>query len=229
MTNAPEIVLGVTGSIGAYRAGDLIRQLRDTGFAVTCVLTQRAAKFITPLTLQALSERKAYTEMFDLDTPQIIHTTLADHARLILVAPATANIIGKCANGLADDLLSCVLLATRAKILFAPAMNVHMWQHPTVQRNVTALKRLGVRFIGPEIGKLACGYEAIGHLAETEEIVRAAKQLVPVVGSPPPPTTTPARRPAVTAARRPSSRPSRNSRLSAVAKRRQAGKATRRR
>ncbi|MBI3011509.1 MAG: hypothetical protein HYY58_03325 [Candidatus Omnitrophica bacterium] len=187
MTNAPEVVLGVTGSIGAYKAGDLVRQLRDAGYAVTCVLTQRAAQFIAPLTLQALSERKVHTDMFDLQSPQIIHTTLADHARLVLVAPATANIIGKFANGLADDLLSCVLLATRAKLLFAPAMNVHMWQQPTVQRNVTTLKRLGVRFVGPDVGKLACGYEAIGHLAETEEIIRAVKQLVPVVGAPEPP------------------------------------------
>ena len=184
MTNAPEIVLGVTGSIGAYKTGDLIRQLRDSGYGVTCVLTQRATKFISPTTLQALSERKAYTDLFDPESPQIVHTMLADRARAILVAPATANIIGKFANGLADDLLSCILLATRAKLLFAPAMNVHMWQHPTVQRNVTTLKRLGVRFVGPDVGKLACGYEAIGHLAETEEIVRALKQLVPVVGAP---------------------------------------------
>ena len=184
MTNAPEIVLGITGSIGAYKAGDLVRQLRDAGYAVTCVLTQRATKFIAPLTVQALSERKAHTDLFDPESPHIVHTTLADHARVVLVAPATANIIGKFANGLADDILSCLLLATRAKILFAPAMNVHMWQHPSVQRNVTALKRLGVRFIGPDVGKLACGYEAIGHLAETEEIVRAVRQLAPVVGAP---------------------------------------------
>ena len=194
MTNAPEVVLGISGSIDAYKAGDLVRQLKDAGYAVTCVMTQRATKFIAPLTLQTLSERRVYTDMFDLDSPQVIHTTLADHARLVIVAPATANIIGKFANGLADDLLSCVLLATRAKILFAPAMNVHMWQHPTVQRNVTALKRLGVRFVGPDVGKLACGYEAIGHLAETEEIVRAAKQLVPVIGVPSAPgATAPAR------------------------------------
>src|SRR3990167_2245293 len=183
MTNAPEIVLGITGSIGAYKAGDLVRQLRDAGYAVTCVLTQRATKFIAPLTVQALSERKAHTDLFDPESPHIGHTTPADHARVVLVAPATANIIGKFANGLADDILSCLLLATRAKILFAPAMNVHIWQHPSVQRNVTALKRLGVRFIGPDVGKLACGYEAIGHLAETEEIVRAVRQLAPVVGA----------------------------------------------
>ena len=180
MTTAPEIVLGITGSIGAYRAGDIVRTLREAGYAVTCVLTQRATKFIAPLTLQVLSERKAHTDLFDPEHPHITHTVLADHARLVLVAPATANIIGKFANGLADDLLSCLLLATRGKVLFAPAMNVHMWQHPTVQRNVTTLKRLGVRFIGPDVGKLACGYEAIGHLAEAEEILQAVKQMVPV-------------------------------------------------
>jgi len=183
MTNAPEIILGVTGSIGAYKAGDLVRQLKDAGYAVTCVLTHRAANFISPTTLQTLSERKAYTELFDADSPHVVHTTLADHARVVLVAPATANIIGKFANGMADDLLSCILLATRAKIVFAPAMNVHMWQHPSVQRNVQTLKRLGVRFIGPDVGKLACGYEAIGHLAEAEEIIRLVRQLLPVLGA----------------------------------------------
>ncbi|MBI4342548.1 MAG: hypothetical protein HY599_04185 [Candidatus Omnitrophica bacterium] len=191
MTNAPEIVLGITGSIGAYKTGDLVRQLKEAGYAVSCVMTQRATRFLAPLTLQALSERRVHTDLFETDAPQIIHTALADHARLVIVAPATANIIGKFANGLADDLLSCILLATRAKILFAPAMNVHMWQHPTVQRNVTTLKRLGVRFAGPDVGKLACGYEAIGHLAEIDEIVRAAKQLVPVVGGPPSGSGTP--------------------------------------
>ncbi len=181
MMNAPELVLGVTGSIGAYKVGDLVRQLRDAGYAVTCVMTERATKFIAPTTLQVLSERKVYVDMFDSHEAQVIHTTLADRARLVVVAPATANIIGKFANGLADDLLSCLLLATRAKMLIAPAMNVHMWQHPAVQRNVTTLKRLGYRFIGPDIGKLACGYEAIGHLAEVDEVVRMVQQMVPVV------------------------------------------------
>ena len=209
MMNPPEVVLGVTGSIGAYKAGDVVRQLRDAGYGVTCVLTQRATKFINTLSLQALSERKAYTELFDLESPQIVHTTLADHARLIIVAPATANIIGKFANGLADDLLSCILLATRAKLLFAPAMNVHMWQHPSVQRNVTVLKRLGVRFIGPDVGKLACGYEAIGHLAEVEEIVKAARQLVPVTSSAP---ATPAGARPAAATKRSAKRPAKRAR-----------------
>ncbi len=182
MTNAPEVVLGVTGSIGAYRAGDIVRYLRDAGYAVSCVMTQRATKFISSTTLQALSDRKVYTDLFDADEAHVIHTLLADRARVVLVAPATANIIGKFANGLADDLLSCLLLATRAKLVFAPAMNVHMWQHPTVQRNVQTLKKLGVRFVGPDVGKLACGYEAIGHIAEAEEIVKTIKQLVPSIG-----------------------------------------------
>src|SRR3989338_9171772 len=110
MTNAPEIVLGITGSIGAYKAGDLVRQLKDAGYAITCVMTQRATKFIAPLTVQALSERKVYTDLFDPADTHIVHTTLADHARLVIVAPATANVIGKYANGVADDLLSCLLL-----------------------------------------------------------------------------------------------------------------------
>ena len=184
MINAPEIVLGVTGSIGAYRAADVLRHLRDAGYSVTCMMTPEAMHFITPLTLQALSERKVYTDLFELNGTPIAHTTLADRAKLVLVAPATANIIGKFANGFADDLLSCTLLATRAKVIIAPAMNVQMWQHPSVQRNVTTLKRLGHRIVGPDVGKLACGYEAIGHLAEIEEILRAVRQLVPIPGVP---------------------------------------------
>ena len=203
MTNAPEVVLGITGSIGAYKACDIVRLLKDAGYAVTCVLTHRATKFIEPLALQALSERKVHTDLFELDTPYILHTALADHAKLILVAPATANIIGKYANGIADDLLSCILLATRAKVLFAPAMNVHMWQHPSVQRNVTTVKRLGVRFVGPDVGKLACGYEAIGHLAEPEDVLQAARQLVPVSAGQSGAGSAPARAVARPAARKP--------------------------
>ena len=185
ISSVPEVILGITGSIGAYRAADILRHLKDAGYGVTCIMTHRAIKFITPLTLQALSERKVYTDLFELDgAAPVTHTALGERAKLILVAPATANLIGKFANGFADDLLSCTLLATRAKILFAPAMNVHMWQHPTVQRNVTTLKRLGHRFVGPDVGKLACGYEAIGHLAEVEDILRAVKQLVSIPGAP---------------------------------------------
>lgn len=175
-----EIVLGVTGSIGAYKAADLVRRLREEGCGVTCVLTKEAIQFITPLTLQALSERKVYADLFSLEESAVVHTTLADQADLVLIAPATANIIGKLANGLADDLLTCIALATRAPILIAPAMNVHMYEHPAVQENLGRLKRLGHQFIGPECGQLACGYDAIGHIADVEHIVQAALRILTV-------------------------------------------------
>jgi phosphopantothenoylcysteine decarboxylase/phosphopantothenate--cysteine ligase len=173
-----EVVLGVTGSIGAYKAADLVRRLREEGCGVTCVLTKEAVQFITPLTLQALSERKVYADLFSLEEAAVIHTTLADRADLVLIAPATANIIGKLATGLADDLLTCVALATRAPVLIAPAMNVHMYEHPAVQENLGRLKRLGHQFIGPEHGQLACGYDAIGHIADVERIVQRALRML---------------------------------------------------
>ena len=173
-----EVVLGVSGSIGAYKAADLVRRLKEQGCAVTCVMTKEAAHFITPLTLQALSERKVYTELFGLEESAVIHTQLADRANLVVIAPATANVIAKLAHGLADDLLTCVALASTAPVLIAPAMNVHMYEHPTVQDNITRLKALRYQFVGPQVGKLACGYDAIGHLAEVDEIVRAALALL---------------------------------------------------
>ena len=182
-----EIVLGVTGSIGAYKAGDLVRRLREQGCVVTCVMTKEAREFVTPLMLQALSERKTYPELFSLEDPHILHTELADRASLVLIAPATANVIGKLANGLADDLLSCVVLATKAPVLLAPAMNVQMYHHPAVQENLKRLRRMGYHVVGPTVGGLACGYEAIGHLAEVEDIVRVAVQLArpPAAGAGP--------------------------------------------
>lgn len=202
---APEVVLGITGSIAAYKAGDVVRRLRECGCAVTCVLTKEAAQFVAPLTLQALSGRRAQTDLFSLDDPPVtppppaglqgparsaalpsaaaggggvIHTDLADRAQLLLIAPATANIIGKLAHGLADDLLTCLALATKAPVLLAPAMNVHMWQHATVRTNMSRLKALGYHVVGPTHGPLACGYEAIGHLADVEDILQAALKLL---------------------------------------------------
>ena len=171
-------MLGITGSIAAYKAGDLVRRLREHGYAVECVLTKEAAQFITPLTLQALSGRRVHTDLFSLEDPHVLHTDLADHAKLLLIAPATANLIGKLAHGLADDLLTCLALATKAPVLLAPAMNVHMWQHATVRTNVTRLRTLGYHVVGPTHGALVCGYEALGHLAEVEEIVQAALKLL---------------------------------------------------
>ena len=175
--SAHEIVLGVTGSIGAYKAADLVRRLREQGCGVTCVMTKEAQQFVAPLTLQAVSDRKIYTDLFSLEDPHIIHTQLADQAGLVLIAPATANVLGKLANGLADDLLTCLVLATKAPVLIAPAMNVHMYHHPATQQNVKRLRQMGYKFIGPTVGPLACGYDAVGHLAEVEEIVQLALRL----------------------------------------------------
>ena len=170
-----EIVVGVTGSIGAYKAADLVRRLKEQGHGVTCVMTKEACEFLAPLTLQVLSERNVHTELFAKESARVVHTTLADQADLLLIAPATAHILGKLAHGLADDLLSCIALATTAPVLIAPAMNVHMYQHPAVQQNIARLKQLGHRFVGPAVGRLACGYDALGHLADLEEILRAVE------------------------------------------------------
>jgi phosphopantothenoylcysteine synthetase/decarboxylase len=176
--NAPEVVLGITGSIAAYKAADVVRRLREQGCGVTCVMTKEAEQFVTPLTLQALSERPVQTDLFSLVDPHIVHTRLAETANLILIAPATANVLGKLAHGLADDVLTCLVMASKAPVLIAPAMNVHMYHHATTQESIRLLKRLGVRFIGPQVGSLACGYEALGHLAEVEEIVQMAVSLL---------------------------------------------------
>ncbi len=173
----PEIVLGVTGSIGAYKAAEIVRRLRDHGCVVRCVMTAEAQQFLTPLTLQALSGQPVSTELFDRSDIEIAHTTLADRTHLVLIAPATANVIAKLAHGFADDALTCLVLATTAPVLLAPAMNVHMYRHPMTQQNLKQVRRLGYHVVGPDIGQLACGYEAIGHLADPEQIVQAALRL----------------------------------------------------
>ena len=191
-TDGRHVVLGVTGSIGAYKAADLVRRLRDHGCTVTCLLTKEAEHFITPLTLQTLSEQRVYTDLFTLEDPHVIHTRLADRANLLIIAPATANVIAKLAHGLADDMLTCAALATKAKVLLAPAMNVHMYQHATVQENLRRLRQLRYHVVGPNLGSLACGYEALGHIAEVEEIVRAA---LPLLGMAAPKAAPPAAKP----------------------------------
>jgi len=173
---ARNIVLGVTGSIGAYKAADLVEGLQQVGHHVTVVMTAEAQAFITPLTLRVLSGGPVYTDLFHDETPAgVVHIELADHAGAVLVAPATANVIGKLAQGLADDLLTCVVLATRAPVIIAPAMNVKMYEHPAVQRNVERLRAMGYTVIEPVWGKLACGYEGVGHLADLEMIVNAVQ------------------------------------------------------
>jgi phosphopantothenoylcysteine decarboxylase len=169
------IILGITASIAAYKAADLASQLRKTGCDVHVVLTHGATKFITPLTLQTLSRNPVTTDIFDEKAGwQPGHIELADRADLLLIAPASADILAKLAHGFADEALTAIALATKAPLLLAPAMNGKMWLHPATQNNVTLLRSRGAEFIGPEEGMLACGYEGIGRLWPVQEIVDKA-------------------------------------------------------
>ena len=169
------IILGITGSIAAYKAADIASQLTKLGHEVTCVLTKSALEFVTPLTLQTLSRRPVITDLFaEKDGWQPGHIHLADTADLLLIAPATANILASLAHGFANDALTAIALATRAPVLIAPAMNGKMWLHPATQQNVATLKSWGHRFIDPAEGMLACGYEGVGRLAEVDHSVQAA-------------------------------------------------------
>jgi len=173
------IILGITGSIAAYKAADIASQLTKLGHEVTCVLTKSALEFVTPLTLQTLSRRPVITDLFaEKDGWQPGHIHLADTADLLLIAPATANILASMAHGFANDALTAIALATRAPVLIAPAMNGKMWLHPATQQNVATLKSWGHRFIDPAEGLLACGYEGVGRLAEVDHIVQAAAALL---------------------------------------------------
>ncbi len=175
----PVIVLGITGSIAAYKAADIASRLRKAGVTVYAVMTRNAAEFVTPLTMRTITRQPVTTHLFDEgDSWHPGHIELADKASLLLIAPASANTIAKLSYGLADDALSSIALATRAPVLIAPAMNGHMWQHPATQENVARLKSRGVQFIGPEEGMLACGYEGIGRLWDSEQIAARALALV---------------------------------------------------
>jgi phosphopantothenoylcysteine synthetase/decarboxylase len=167
------IVLGVTGSIAAYRAAELASTLSKEQIEVDVILTEEALRFITPLTFAALTRREVFTRENDgMRDGQPAHISLADRADLIVVAPATAHLLAQMAHGLAPDLLTSVLLATPAPVIVAPAMNGKMWHHPATRDNVALLKTRGVEFIGPEAGLLACGYEGLGRLWPVAEIAR---------------------------------------------------------
>ena len=173
------IILGVTGGIAAYKAAELLRLLVKAGAEIHVVMTRRAQEFITPLTFQTLSGNPVHTELFNLLQEQEIgHISLADRADLILVAPATANLIGKVANGIADDLLTTTIMATRAKVLFAPAMNSNMWENPVYRENHAKLENLGYHFIEPAYGDLACGWQGQGKLPDPAEIFNSARELL---------------------------------------------------
>ena len=168
------ILLIISGGIAAFKTAELVRLLRRAGYGVTCVLTENAAEFVTPLTLQALSENKVFSSLFSLtDENEMGHIQLSRSADLLVVAPATANILAKMAHGLADDLASTVLLATDKPVLVAPAMNVRMWLHPATQANFSTLRSRGVRAVGPNEGPMACNEFGFGRMSEPAEILAA--------------------------------------------------------
>ena len=173
------IVLGVSGGIACYKAVELVRLLVKAGFSVQVIMTRGAMEFVTPLTFQTLSGNPVATETFNLtQESEIGHINLADSADLFVIAPATANIIGKIANGIADDLLTTVIMATQAPVLLAPAMNIHMYENPIVQENLRKLGRLGYHLLEPAEGFLACGYEGKGRLPDPEKIAEEIQKLL---------------------------------------------------
>src|SRR5438067_8032100 len=173
------VILGVTGSIAAYKSAELTSLLVKQGHNVFIVMTRDAAEFITPLTLQTLSKNPVTTSFFEeKENWRPGHIELADRANLVLIAPATANVIAELAHGLAGHPLAAIALATRAPILMAPAMNGKMWQHPATIENVEKLKARGIDFIGPEEGLLACGYEGLGRLWKVNDIAFRAEFLL---------------------------------------------------
>lgn len=175
----PKLALGVTGGIACYKAVELVRLLVKDGFLVQVIMTKGAMEFVTPLTFQTLSGLPVATETFNLtQESEIGHINLADSANLFVIAPATANVIGKIAAGIADDLLTTVLMATQAPVLIAPAMNIHMYENPILQENIRKLRRLGYHFMEPAEGYLACGYEGKGRLPEPEKILEEIRRLL---------------------------------------------------
>ena len=175
--NNKKIVLGVTGGIAAYKALELARLFIKNEAEVWPIMTKASANFITPLSLQTIARNPVSQDMFDLTLEaKISHIELAEKADLIVIAPATANIIGKISSGIADDLLTTVIMATKSPVLFAPAMNSNMYENKIVQQNIERLKKIGYCFIGPDEGELACGYEGRGRLASLEDIIDAAEE-----------------------------------------------------
>ncbi len=179
MLQNKNIVLGISGGIAAYKACDIVSNLVKKGAHVDCIMTRNAVEFITPLSLQSISQNKVIMDMFEKTANwEIEHISLAKKADLLVIAPATANIIGKLAAGIADDMLSTTVMATKAPVLIAPAMNTNMYNHPIVQANINRLKSLGFRFIPPASGRLACGDVGEGKLAPVETIVAEIEKLL---------------------------------------------------
>ena len=174
-----EIVLGVTGGIAAYKAAEVVSRLRKMGASVHVIMTENARQFITPLTLETLSGNPVVYDTFERPaTWEVEHIALAKRAEVFVIAPATANILAKMACGIADDMLSTTVLATKAPVLVAPAMNTGMWTAPATRQNVETLRQRGVRFVGPEAGFLACGDEGSGRMSEPAAIVEAIEAIL---------------------------------------------------
>ncbi|MEQ9643323.1 MAG: bifunctional phosphopantothenoylcysteine decarboxylase/phosphopantothenate--cysteine ligase CoaBC [Alphaproteobacteria bacterium] len=179
MLEGKRVLLIVAGGIAAYKSLELVRRLRERGVHVRAVLTRGGSQFVTPLSLSALTEDKVYTDLFSLtDESEMGHIRLSREADLVVVAPATADLMAKMAHGHADDLASTVLLATDKPVLIAPAMNVEMWDHPAVERNAAQLRADGIHMIGPNPGMLACGEVGAGRMSEPMEILAAISQLL---------------------------------------------------
>ena len=183
-----EVVVAVCGGIAAYKVADVVSKLVQLGAGVTVVMTAEAQKFITPLTFEALSGRRVRTDTFDLvETSDPQHIGLTERADLMLVAPATANVIAKVAHGLCDDLVSLMVAASACPVVFAPAMNHRMWDHPVARENVAKLSGLGYRFIGPEPGWLACRNVGVGRLSEPAAIIAEVTRMLTEPGALPRP------------------------------------------
>lgn len=174
------IIVGVTGGIAAYKAADLVSKLKQEGADVWVTMTSAAAKLVTPLTFRTLSKNPVITDLFsdELSNIPVPHISLAERADLVIIAPATANIIGKINQGIADDPLTTIILASKAPKLIAPAMNKSMWDNPIVQENVKKLKALGFQMVGPEVGNLACGDVGIGRMSEVADIIKKAEEIL---------------------------------------------------
>lgn len=173
------VVIGVSGGIAVYKTLDVISRLRKLGVNVNVIMTKSATEFVTPLSFQSLSQNYVVCDMFeDPKTWDVEHVSLAKRADVFLIAPATANVIGKIANGIADDMLTTTVMATKAKVLIAPAMNTNMYENPILQRNINTLKELGYNFVEPESGRLACGDTGKGKLASPEIIVDEVVKLL---------------------------------------------------
>ncbi|WP_078554772.1 bifunctional phosphopantothenoylcysteine decarboxylase/phosphopantothenate--cysteine ligase CoaBC [Bacillus alkalicellulosilyticus] len=179
MISGKKILLCVSGGIAVYKAAALTSKLVQAGAVVKVLMSQSAKQFVTPLTFQTLSRNEVHDDTFAENNPKVVaHIDLADWADIVVIAPATANIIGKIANGIADDMITTTLLATVAPVVVAPAMNVHMYEHPAVQKNMKTLQTFGYTFIEPDEGFLACGYVGKGRLAEPEDIVQQLSEFV---------------------------------------------------